>query len=237
MYILHYFLNTFPVLNFSEWAHWMSSKWARVQCGLQVPRNNARHFHHDTTFLNKNMSRCYSIHTQTRPLLCLTRCHQVSTHHVSWLLNFLVTTFPSSRPRRSAIFWDRSGCELPLNILMFGILWRSRASQRGRTAVTSEAKESTTRAEKRATVDELRRRSYSAFSTYPPLWHTQHACSSPSPSGAHAFAYVLRHSACTPHVHAACCQKRWLYLVFKQITDEDNVQMIEINLTTFLWND
>lgn len=51
-----------------------------------------------------------------------------TTHHVSWLLNFLVTTFPSSRPRRSAIFWDRSGCELPLNILIFGIFLRSRAS-------------------------------------------------------------------------------------------------------------
>lgn len=51
-----------------------------------------------------------------------------TTHHVSWLLNFLVTTFPSSRPKRSAIFWDRSGWELPLNILIFGILLRSRVS-------------------------------------------------------------------------------------------------------------
>lgn len=42
-------------------------------------------------------------------------------HHVSWLLNFFVTTLPSSRPRRSAIFWDRSWCELPLKILMLGM--------------------------------------------------------------------------------------------------------------------
>lgn len=42
-------------------------------------------------------------------------------HHVSWLLNFLVTTLPSSRPRRSAIFCDRSWCELPLKILMLGM--------------------------------------------------------------------------------------------------------------------
>lgn len=45
-----------------------------------------------------------------------------SPHHVSWLLNFFVTTFPSSSPNRSAIFCDKSGCELPLKILMLGIL-------------------------------------------------------------------------------------------------------------------
>lgn len=50
-------------------------------------------------------------------------------HHVSWLLNFLVTTFPSSCPRRSAIFCDRSGWELPLNILIFGILGFSRMEE------------------------------------------------------------------------------------------------------------
>lgn len=47
---------------------------------------------------------------------------QIITHQVSWLLNFFVTTFPSSSPSRSAIFCDRSGWELPLKILMFGIL-------------------------------------------------------------------------------------------------------------------
>lgn len=53
--------------------------------------------------------------------------HLWNTHHVSWLLNFFVTTFASSRPKRSAIFWDKSACELPLNILMLGILLPSRA--------------------------------------------------------------------------------------------------------------
>lgn len=46
----------------------------------------------------------------------------INSHQVSWLLNFLVTTFPSSSPSRSAIFCDRSGCELPLKIFIFGIL-------------------------------------------------------------------------------------------------------------------
>ena len=45
-----------------------------------------------------------------------------ATHHVSWLLNFLVTTFPSSMPSRSTIFCARAGCELPLNTLIFGIV-------------------------------------------------------------------------------------------------------------------
>lgn len=49
------------------------------------------------------------------------RC-QLRPYQVSWLLNFLVTTLPSSRPRRSAIFWDKSWWELPLKILIFGIL-------------------------------------------------------------------------------------------------------------------
>lgn len=44
------------------------------------------------------------------------------THHVSWLLNFLVTTFPSSIPSRSTIFCARSWCELPLNTFIFGIV-------------------------------------------------------------------------------------------------------------------
>lgn len=43
------------------------------------------------------------------------------THHVSWLLNFFVTTFPSSSPSRSATFWDRSWWELPLKSTMFGM--------------------------------------------------------------------------------------------------------------------
>lgn len=47
---------------------------------------------------------------------------QLRPYQVSWLLNFLVTTLPSSRPRRSAIFWDKSWWELPLKILIFGIL-------------------------------------------------------------------------------------------------------------------
>lgn len=47
----------------------------------------------------------------------------VSDHyHVSRLLNFLVTTLPMSMPRRSTIRWARSGCEVPLKTLMFGIL-------------------------------------------------------------------------------------------------------------------
>ena len=53
------------------------------------------------------------------------------SHHVSWLLNFFVTTLPSSMPSRSAIFWARSWCELPLKTLMFGILrpfWLSASS-------------------------------------------------------------------------------------------------------------
>lgn len=43
-------------------------------------------------------------------------------YHVSRLLNFLVTTLPMSMPRRSTIRWARSGCEVPLKTLMFGIL-------------------------------------------------------------------------------------------------------------------
>lgn len=45
-----------------------------------------------------------------------------STYQVSKLLNFLVTTLPRSIPRRSTIRWARSGCEVPENTLMFGIL-------------------------------------------------------------------------------------------------------------------
>lgn len=44
------------------------------------------------------------------------------THHVSKLLNFLVTTLPRSMPRRSTMRCARSGCEVPENTLMFGIL-------------------------------------------------------------------------------------------------------------------
>ena len=43
-------------------------------------------------------------------------------HHVSWLLNFFVTTLPNSIPSRSTIFCARSGCDVPLNTLMLGIL-------------------------------------------------------------------------------------------------------------------
>lgn len=45
----------------------------------------------------------------------------LGTRHVSWLLNFLVMTLPRSSPSRSATFWDRSWCELPLKSTMLGI--------------------------------------------------------------------------------------------------------------------
>lgn len=44
------------------------------------------------------------------------------TYHVSKLLNFFVTTLPKSIPKRSTILWARSGCDVPENTLMFGIL-------------------------------------------------------------------------------------------------------------------
>lgn len=40
---------------------------------------------------------------------------------VSWLLNFLVTTLPRSRPNQSATGWDRSWCKLALNNPMLGM--------------------------------------------------------------------------------------------------------------------
>lgn len=43
-------------------------------------------------------------------------------YHVSKLLNFFVTTFPRSIPSLSTILWARSGCEVPLNTFIFGIL-------------------------------------------------------------------------------------------------------------------
>lgn len=43
-------------------------------------------------------------------------------YHVSRLLNFLVTTFPMSIPSLSTILCARSGCDVPLKTLMFGIL-------------------------------------------------------------------------------------------------------------------
>jgi hypothetical protein len=46
------------------------------------------------------------------------------SYHVSKLLNFLVTTFPKSMPNRSTILWARSGCDVPLKTLIFGILLR-----------------------------------------------------------------------------------------------------------------
>merc|ERR1719245_486849 len=45
----------------------------------------------------------------------------ISTH-VSRLLNFLVTTFPVSMPRRSQSLWVRSGGDDPEKTLMLGIL-------------------------------------------------------------------------------------------------------------------
>lgn len=44
------------------------------------------------------------------------------THHVSKLLNFLVTTLPKSMPSRSTIRCARSGCDVPEKTFMFGIL-------------------------------------------------------------------------------------------------------------------
>lgn len=43
------------------------------------------------------------------------------TYHVSKFENFFVTTFPKSMPKRSTILWARSGCDVPENILIFGI--------------------------------------------------------------------------------------------------------------------
>lgn len=48
--------------------------------------------------------------------------NKIETHHVSKLLNFLVTTLPNSMPSRSTIRWAKSGCDEPENTLMFGIL-------------------------------------------------------------------------------------------------------------------
>jgi len=44
------------------------------------------------------------------------------SYHVSKLLNLLVRTLPISIPRRSTIRCARSGCDVPLKTLMFGIL-------------------------------------------------------------------------------------------------------------------
>lgn len=46
----------------------------------------------------------------------------VTNYHVSRLLNFLVTTLPTSMPNRSTIRCAKSGWDVPLNTLMFGIL-------------------------------------------------------------------------------------------------------------------
>lgn len=46
----------------------------------------------------------------------------VFSYHVSRLLNFLVTTLPTSMPNRSTIRCAKSGCDVPLNTLMLGIL-------------------------------------------------------------------------------------------------------------------
>lgn len=57
---------------------------------------------------------------------------RLGPHLVSWLLNFLVTTLPSSRPSRSATRWDRSWCELPLKSTMLGMVARGATSGAGR---------------------------------------------------------------------------------------------------------
>lgn len=59
----------------------------------------------------------------TRHLPLAAKTMHVS-YHVSKLLNFLVTTFPRSMPNRSTILWARSGCDVPLKTLIFGILLR-----------------------------------------------------------------------------------------------------------------
>ena len=46
----------------------------------------------------------------------------LDTNLVSWLLNFLVMTFPNSNPSRSAIFRANSLCEFPPKTFIFGIL-------------------------------------------------------------------------------------------------------------------
>jgi len=57
----------------------------------------------------------------TRHLPLTAKTMHVS-YHVSRLLNFFVTTFPKSMPNRSTILWARSGCDVPLKTLIFGIL-------------------------------------------------------------------------------------------------------------------
>lgn len=61
---------------------------------------------------------------QTAPDCCFEITH--ISYHVSKLLNFLVTTLPKSIPSRSTILWARSGCDVPLKTLIFGILLRSK---------------------------------------------------------------------------------------------------------------
>lgn len=154
-------------------------------------------FGRDTTFLPKYTLLGYNICTHIHRLRSFNAAGAASiTHHVSWLLNFLVTTFPSSRPRRSAIFWDRSGCELPLNILMFGIFLRSRASiNSDRTADSCgfggrEGSETAT-AGKQSPDDELLVKSLAVYPTYPPLCPTPQACGASLSGCAHAFTDVL----------------------------------------------
>lgn len=48
------------------------------------------------------------------------KTHQ--TYHVSELLNFFVTTLPKLIPSLSTILWAKSGCEVPLNTFILGIL-------------------------------------------------------------------------------------------------------------------
>lgn len=54
-----------------------------------------------------------------RPATCVWKFH---TYHVSKLLNFFVTTLPRSMPSRSTILCAKSGWDVPLNILILGIL-------------------------------------------------------------------------------------------------------------------
>lgn len=63
------------------------------------------------------------------------------SYQVSWLLNFFVMTFPSSSPRRSATFWDRSWWELPLKSTMLGMTVARCRSGRVRGVHTEQSEE------------------------------------------------------------------------------------------------
>lgn len=98
-----------PLLNFSPGAAAIAP---RSLCRRPAPEGRSRR------------PRRWPGHTSVlaRPRSCPPRPPRLGPHLVSWLLNFLVTTLPSSRPRRSATRWDRSWCELPLKSTMLGMV-------------------------------------------------------------------------------------------------------------------